>query len=51
VLISDPVIIMTAEIVIMNEEAVAVAVDSSISLTGGPSERPQKIFSSANKDL
>jgi hypothetical protein len=35
----------------MNEEAVAVAVDSSISLTGGPSERPQKIFSSANKDL
>jgi hypothetical protein len=49
VLISDPVIMMTAEIVIMNKEAVAA--DSAISLTGEPSERPQKIFSSRKQDL
>ncbi|MDD1679417.1 MAG: hypothetical protein LUO93_09595, partial [Methanomicrobiales archaeon] len=33
----------------MNREAVAVAADSAVSLMGGPSERPQKIFTSANK--
>ncbi len=40
---------MTAEIVIMNKEAVALAADSAVSLVIGPSESPQKIFTSANK--
>ena len=40
---------MTAEIVIMNREAVAIAADSAVSLMAGQTERPQKIFTSANK--
>src|SRR5512136_2686800 len=40
---------MTAEIVIMNKEAVALAADSAVSLMTGPAESPQKIFTSANK--
>ncbi len=40
---------MTAEIVIMNREAVAVAADSAVSLMGGSTDQPQKIFTSANK--
>jgi len=40
---------MTAEIVIMNKEAVAIAADSAVSLVTGPTDRPQKIFTSANK--
>jgi hypothetical protein len=40
---------MTAEIVIMNKEAVALAADSAVSLVTGPAENPQKIFTSANK--
>jgi hypothetical protein len=40
---------MTAEIVIMNKEAVAIAADSAVSLVTGPAENPQKIFTSANK--
>jgi hypothetical protein len=40
---------MTAEIVIMNKEAVALAADSAVSLVTGPDENPQKIFTSANK--
>jgi hypothetical protein len=40
---------MTAEIVIMNKEAVALAADSAVSLVIGPSDSPQKIFTSANK--
>ena len=37
---------MTAEIAIMNKEAVALAADSAVTITGAPE---QKIFSSANK--
>jgi hypothetical protein len=37
---------MTAEIAIMNREAIALASDSAVTMTG---EREQKIFSSANK--
>ena len=40
---------MTAEIVIMNREAVALAADSAVSLMAGPGESPQKIFTSAEK--
>jgi hypothetical protein len=40
---------MTAEIVIMNREAIALAADSAVSLMGGEVEKPQKIFTSANK--
>lgn len=40
---------MTAEIVLMNREAIALAADSAVSLMGGEVERPQKIFTSANK--
>jgi hypothetical protein len=40
---------MTAEIVIMNREAVAIAADSAVSLVTGPAENLQKIFTSANK--
>ena len=40
---------MTAEIVLMNREAVAIAADSAVSLMGGQVEKPQKIFTSANK--
>ena len=40
---------MTAEIVIMNREAIALAADSAVSLMGGQAERPQKIFTSADK--
>ncbi len=40
---------MTAEIVIMNKEAVAIAADSAVSLVTGPAENLQKIFTSANK--
>jgi len=40
---------MTAEIVIMNKEAVALAADSVVSLVPGPAENPQKIFTAANK--
>jgi hypothetical protein len=40
---------MTAEIVIMNKEAVALAADSAVSLMTGSVENPQKIFTSANK--
>jgi len=40
---------MTAEIVIMNKEAVALAADSAVSLVTGPAENPQKIFTSVNK--
>jgi hypothetical protein len=40
---------MTAEIVIMNKEAVAIAADSAVSLVTGPADSPQKIFTSANK--
>lgn len=40
---------MTAEIVIMNRESIAIAADSAVSLMGGSMERPQKIFTSANK--
>ncbi|HVP25776.1 MAG TPA: hypothetical protein VMS81_07330 [Methanomicrobiales archaeon] len=40
---------MTAEIVIMNREAVALAADSAVSLMAGPGDRPQKIFTSADK--
>jgi hypothetical protein len=40
---------MTAEIVIMNKEAVALAADSAVSLVTGPADNPQKIFTSANK--
>ncbi len=40
---------MTAEIVIMNREAIALAADSAVSLMGGQTERPQKIFTSADK--
>jgi hypothetical protein len=40
---------MTAEIVIMNKEAVAIAADSAVSLRMVPTNRPQKIFTSANK--
>ena len=46
---SAPEDTMTAEIVIMNKEAVALAADSAVSLVIGPSESPQKIFTSANK--
>ena len=40
---------MTAEIVIMNKEAVAIAADSAVSLVTGPADSPQKIFTSASK--
>ncbi len=40
---------MTAEIVIMNREAIALAADSAVSIMGGQTERPQKIFTSADK--
>ena len=40
---------MTAEIVIMNKEAVAIAADSAVSLVAGPADSPQKIFTSATK--
>ncbi len=40
---------MTAEIIIMNKEAVALAADSAVSLVTGPAENPQKIFTSVNK--
>jgi hypothetical protein len=40
---------MTAEIVIMNKEAVALAADSAVSLVTGTAENPQKILTSANK--
>jgi hypothetical protein len=40
---------MTAEIAILNREAVAVAADSAVSLMIGKTERPEKIFTSANK--
>jgi hypothetical protein len=40
---------MTAEIVIMNREAVAIAADSAVGLVTGPAENLQKIFTSANK--
>jgi hypothetical protein len=40
---------MTAEIVIMNREAVAIAADSAVSLMAGPGEMPEKIFTSADK--
>ncbi len=40
---------MTAEIVIMNRESVAIAADSAVSLMGGQTERPEKIFTSASK--
>jgi hypothetical protein len=40
---------MTAEIAILNREAVAVAADSAVSLMIGMAERPEKIFTSANK--
>jgi hypothetical protein len=40
---------VTAEIVIMNREAVALAADSAVSLMTGPGESPQKIFTSADK--
>jgi hypothetical protein len=40
---------MTAEIVIMNREAVVIAADSAVSLMMGQTDRPQKIFTSANK--
>jgi hypothetical protein len=40
---------VTAEIVIMNREAVALAADSAVSLMAGPGETPQKIFTSADK--
>ncbi|MDD1673077.1 MAG: hypothetical protein LUP99_01550 [Methanomicrobiales archaeon] len=40
---------MTAEIVLMNRESIAIAADSAVSLMGGQTESPQKIFTSANK--
>jgi hypothetical protein len=40
---------MTAEIVIMNRESIAIAADSAVSIMGGQTESPQKIFTSANK--
>ena len=40
---------MTAEIVIMNRESIVLAADSAVSIMGGETERPQKIFTSANK--
>jgi hypothetical protein len=40
---------MTAEIVIMNKEAVALAADSAVSLVTGTAENPQKILTSENK--
>jgi hypothetical protein len=40
---------MTAEIAIMNREAVAVAADSAVSLMIGMADRPEKIFTTANK--
>jgi hypothetical protein len=40
---------MTAEVVIMNKEAVALAADSAVSLVIGTAENPQKILTSANK--
>jgi hypothetical protein len=40
---------MTAEIVLMNREAIAIAADSAVSIMGGQMDRPQKIFTSANK--
>lgn len=40
---------MTAEIVIMNRESIVLAADSAVSLMAGETERPQKIFTSANK--
>jgi hypothetical protein len=40
---------VTAEIVIMNREAVALAADSAVSLMAGPGDMPQKIFTSADK--
>ena len=40
---------MIAEIVIMNKEAVAIAADSAVSLVMGSTDKPQKIFTSANK--
>ncbi len=40
---------MTAEIVIMNKEAVAVAADSALSIMAGETRRPQKILTSAMK--
>ena len=40
---------MTAEIAIMNKEAVAVAADSAVTLVAGPMDSPQKIFTSATK--
>jgi hypothetical protein len=40
---------MTAEIVLMNRESIAIAADSTVSLMGGQMDRPQKIFTSANK--
>jgi hypothetical protein len=40
---------MTAEVVIMNKEAVAIAADSAVSLVTGTVENPQKISTSADK--
>lgn len=40
---------MTAEIVIMNREAVVIAADSALSLMMGQTDRPQKIVTSSSK--
>jgi hypothetical protein len=40
---------MTAEIVIMNREAVAIAADRSVRIVTGPPENPQEIVTSATK--
>lgn len=40
---------MTAEIVLMNRESLAIAADSAVSVMGGQMDSPQKIFTSANK--
>jgi hypothetical protein len=40
---------MTAEIILMNRESIAIAADSAVTLMGGQTNSPQKIFTSANK--
>jgi hypothetical protein len=40
---------VTAEIVIMNREAVAIAADRGVSIVTGPPDNPQEIITSATK--
>jgi hypothetical protein len=46
---SPPEELLSAEIAILNKEAVALAADGSVTLMSGPAENPHQVFTSANK--